>query len=357
MNLKRRKLILGLLGAPILGDMAHAAQDEGGSPRQRPFPLIDFHVHLFGVGDGGTGCFLSAKQKSHWNYRYFLRLLNLSENGHMDEDYVQRLVTQLRASSISKAVLQAWDCRYDSQGRQDLENTSSVYVPNEYLFSIVRRFPELFIPCASINPKRRESREELDRCADAGAKVVKIHPPTQDVDPAHPGLRPFYRRCAERKVILMVHTGTEHAAETVGTAFSDPQRLVPALEEGCTVIAAHAGTRAFFDKEDFFPNFVRLVRQFPRLYCDTAVLADRFRWRTLPRILETPEVLERTIHASDFPFPSNALVFWNRLSLSQFLSLLSERNLLERDYRLKQALGLPPEVFLRGAKLLSSMTT
>jgi hypothetical protein len=64
-------------------------------------------------------------------------------------------------------------------------------------------------------------------------------------------------------------------------------------------------------------------------------------------------VLERTLHGSDFPFPSNALVFWNRLAFSDLFSLLSERNLIERDYRIKRALGMPAEVFERGARLLS----
>jgi hypothetical protein len=139
----------------------------------------------------------------------------------------------------------------------------------------------------------------------------------------------------------------------VGNEYSAPERLALALEEGCTVVAAHSGMSAFFDKEDFFPQLLALVRRFPNLYCDTAVLGDKFRWRNLPRLIDTPEVLERTIYGSDTPFPSNPLVFWNRLRPATLQSLLSETNLLERNYRLQQALGVPEEVFARGAKLLS----
>jgi len=57
----------------------------------------------------------------------------------------------------------------------------------------------------------------------------------------------------------------------------------------------------------------------------------------------------------DFPFPSNALVFWNRLEPRTLLRLISERNLFERNYRLQRALGLPPAAFDRGAKLLAAM--
>jgi predicted TIM-barrel fold metal-dependent hydrolase len=316
-------------------------------------PIIDFHVHLFGVGDGGTGCYLSAEQKRHITYPFFMRLMGLSENGRMDEDYIQRLAAMLRASYVDKAVLLAQDSRYDAQGLPDRENTS-FYVPNDYLFRIVERFPDLFIPGVSINPKRRDAEEELDRCAGLGARVLKIHPPIQDIDPAEARFRPFYRRCAEKQVIVMFHTGTENASKTVSNEFCDPARLAVSLEEGCTVIASHSGTNNFNEPEDFFPNLLATVRRFPNLYCDTAVLAERVRWRALPRMLQEPEVIERTIHASDIPFPANAMVFWSRLRYPDLFALAAEKNLFERDYRLKLALGLPASVFERGAKLLQA---
>jgi len=100
-----------------------------------------------------------------------------------------------------------------------------------------------------------------------------------------------------------------------------------------------------------------LVRRFPNFYCDTAVLGDKFRWRDLPRLIGSSEVLARTIYGSDTPFPSNPLVFWNRLGPSKLLTLLSETNLFERNYRLQQAVGLPSEVFERGGKVLSLFGT
>ena len=352
MNLSRREFLTSLGGAAssLLAGCGSGWLPETES--QQPSTVVDFHVHLFGIGDGGTGCFMSEAQKRRVNYKFLLRLLNLSDNGRKDQDYVANLVSQLRASSITKAVLVAQDRRYDAQGRPDDENTS-FYVPNDYLLQIAAEHADLFVPCISINPQRRDAIEELERCVERGARVLKIHPPTQNVDPGEERFRPFYRRCAGTRIIVMVHTGTEHSAEIVGDSFSDPLRLVPALEEGCVVVAAHAGTAAFFDEEDFFPHMIGMVRRFPNFYCDTSIMASRYRWRTLPRLLDIPEVLARAVHASDFPFPSNALVHWNRLPPARLLSLVSERNLFERDYRLKQAIGLPSGVFERGARLLA----
>jgi predicted TIM-barrel fold metal-dependent hydrolase len=322
------------------------------APVQRPsVPVLDFHTHLFGVGDGGTGCFVSARQRKHVTYPFFLRLLGLSENGSLDQDYLDRIVQQLKESSVKRAVLLAQDCRYDKSGKPDLENTS-FFVPNDYLLRVTARFPELFVPCVSINPSRADAHDELDRCAELGARILKIHPPIQNVDPGETRFRSFYRKCRERRLIVMVHTGTEHSAAIVGDEFSSPNRLITALEEGCTVVAAHSGMGAFFDRNDFYPQLIEMIRRFPNLYCDTAVLGDKFRWRSLPRMLDRAEVLERTIYASDAPFPSNPLVFWNRLRPAKLLSLLSESNLFERNYRLLEALGLPAEVFGRGARIL-----
>jgi predicted TIM-barrel fold metal-dependent hydrolase len=327
-----------------------------GRPAVKLAPL-DFHVHLFGIGDGGTGCHLSPRQRAHWNFRFLLKLLRLEENGTVDQEFVAELVRQLRASSTDRIVLLAHDGRYDAQGRLDLASTNS-YVPNDYLFQVVRDHPDLFIPCASINPKRRDATDELDRCAELGARVVKVHPPTQDVNPSDARFRSWYRRLAERRLVLMVHTGSEHASDVTDPSLTDPSHLRPALEEGCTVVAAHSGMGSFLDprpfRGDFFGHLVDLAAKFPTLYCDTAVLASLFRWRNLPRLLDEPALATRLVYASDWPFTSNAMVFWNRLRPRDVLSLSSETNLFERDHRLKRALGLTQDAFDRGLRLLAA---
>ena len=357
MRLSRRHFLASLLFASSCAGSGCAGS--GDQDQDEPSGvLVDFHVHLFGVGDEGTGCFLSERQLTFTStgmspdyYPLLLRLLGLRENGQIDRDYVSVLVAQLRESSIERAVLVGQDGRYDKDGILDRAATN-FYVPNDYLLKIAREHLELFIPCISINPKRRDALEELERCAEGGARVLKIHPPSQDVDPGLDRFRPFYRRLAELEILLMVHSGAEHGTPIVGDIYSDPVRLVPALEEGCTVIAAHAGMGTFLDGVDFFPALVDLLPRYPKLYCDSAVLASTLYWRSLPRILEQDLVLERLIHGSDFPFPSNAVAFWNRLNPMDLLRLSSETNLLERDLRLKLALGLPVGVFERGGRLL-----
>lgn len=347
MKITRRRFIT------ILGSLGISAGLGGAMAAVSRPPLVDAHVHLFGTGEGALGSFISDRQRKHWNFPLFKKLLGLREST-INEDYLRALTGQLSESSIDRALLFAQDGRYGNSGHLDCASTNA-YVSNDYLFDVVARFPDLFIACCSINPKRRDALDELERCAALGARALKIHPPVQDVDPGLTQFRPFYRRAAELGIVIIVHTGSEHSTPDINPLLVDPARLHTALEEGCTVVAAHTGMGSFLDervfRDDMLQNLIKLIDRFDNLYCDNAVLASMFRWQNLPRILQEPRVLDRLIHGSDWPFPSNALVFWNRLTPSQVATLVAERNLFERDYQIKRALGIPSEVFERAGRL------
>jgi uncharacterized protein len=327
-----------------------------------PAIVIDGHAHLF--GDAGwpprhnQGCGLSPAQKANASYGILTRLLALPKSGYLDEAYVQALIRQVQEARKVipqfRVVLLAQDCRYTPQGDPDWQN-STVYVPNEHLFRVVQRYPDWFIPCPSINPQRKDWETELANCVAQGARVLKIHPPTQAVDLSDPRFRAFYRKCAQSGVRIMVHTGTEHSAPIASQRLGDPRLLDLALSEGCTVVAAHSATRAFFDLPavDYSRFLVDMMRGQPRLYGDTAVLGSLSRWRCLPDILHSPLASSRMLYGSDWPFPANALAFWNRLHPLTLLDLMTEKNLFLRDFRLKQALGLPPESFSLAADVLA----
>lgn len=355
----RRRWVSGIVAVLVVG----AALGFTYRPLPALTEAVDGHAHLF--GDEGwppvhkRTCGLSPAQKANPTYGLLLRLLRLPRTGDLNELYVQELVRQAREAQAKagpfRVVLLAQDARYTEAGEPDWENTS-VYVPNEHLFRVVSRYPDLFLPCPSLNPQRRDWEAELDYCLNQGARVLKIHPPTQAVNPGDPRFRAFYRRCAERGMRIMVHTGAEHSAPVASASLGDPRFLELALEEGCVVIAAHAGTKAFFDPpaEDHFPVLVEMMAAHPRLLADTAVLGSQFRWRCVPGIVQTPAALPRMIHASDWPFPANALVHWHRMHPFFVIKLAAEKNLFLRDLRLKQALGMPVDSFVRIRDLLTT---
>lgn len=305
--------------------------------------LVDAHVHLLGVGDAGSGCVVSPRMRDGLLFRFIRWRLGIRADA-IDEGYVDLLVRTVRASRFGRVVLFAQDGCYDEEGRLDLGRTH-LYIPNDYVLSTAARWPQHFWACASINPLRRDALEELDRVADGGAKMVKVHPPIQGVDPGLERFRPFYRRVAARGLVLVVHTGHEHSAPIYGQKLGDPARLATALEEGGTVVAAHAGTAHWWDAEDYSGGFRSMLERWPNLYGDTAILGNIFRLGALKRLAADPQVRSRLIHGSDFPLlPSNLV--------PRRPFLIWENNLLERDARIKEAYGIFEESARRAGAML-----
>ena len=232
----RRCFVAGAMAASCAVPQAGAAL---GRVAPQAGKTLDIHVHLFGIGDNGSNCRLlkgTAEGPLFWYLSTKLRLRERDET--IDEGYVLALAEQVEKSGLDRVVVLAQDAVYDDRGEVDWGRTS-FYVPNDYLLDVVSRYPQRMIPCVSINPRRADAIPELERCVAKGARILKIHPPTQGVDLADAKrFAPFFRRCADLQVIVMVHTGHEHSAPIFDIELANPRKLVVALEQGCTVIGS-----------------------------------------------------------------------------------------------------------------------
>lgn len=299
--------------------------------------MLDIHTHVFCWGENPTEGFLSEETRRRWLTRLIVRLTGLSrEPGETRSEQIRnRLVRQLDESRLDRAVVLAQDAVYRDDGRPDLAKTH-FFVSNDYVLELARRH-EKILPGCSINPLRADALEELERCVLAGGRLVKVHTAIQGVDPSLPRFDAFYRLAAQLDVTLMFHTGYEHSCRVISQAFTDPRRLVRPLEHGLRVIAAHCGTCAFFDREDYYPGFVEMMHAHRNLYGDTSILATWPRWRALARLAAEPESLrQRLLHGSDFPFPPARGPFLHRTGLRAGGS----RNPLDVDLAIKQSFDL-----------------
>ncbi|MHB1033041.1 MAG: amidohydrolase family protein [Pirellulales bacterium] len=337
-NFNRRAMLAGVAAAPWLVSQGVAAAEQA-SPR-RANPTMDIHVHLFGVGDNASGCRLSKTILEAPTFQLLLAKLRLRERAKtLDEGYVLALAEQLGQSGLDKGLVLAQDAVYDASGQPDWTKTH-FYVPNDYLFEVVARYPQWMIPCVSINPARADALAELDRCRQRGARMLKIHPPIQGVDLADKRYTPFFDRCVELKMLVMVHTGYEHSAPVFDPALANPRKLELALDRGCTVIASHCGTGRPADRPDMLPDFLAMARSHENLWGDTSVLGGFQRERGFLRLLAEKPVLDRLLHGSDFPFPALPLSFAKRLGMAEALRLQAIPNLIQQDLALKEALGI-----------------
>ncbi len=327
----------GLGAASVLSACASAPSPL--EPPADPPRTLDIHVHLFGIGDAGTQCRVSKAVQRGLVFRGLVLLLDLGGDRALDLAYRERLAADLSNAGVDRAALIGQDAIYDPRGEPDLERTPFL-VPSDEVFRTAAMHPELFVPCPSINPQRRDALAELDSCHARGAPMIKVHPPIQGVDVADPRHRPFFRRCAELDILVLVHTGHEHAAPVVDIRLADPAKLEPVLLAGCRVVACHAGTGRPSDSPDFLPAFVDLVHRYDNLWGDTSVLCTSGRKRDLERLLDDDVVRSRLVHGSDYPFPPLPVQFADRIGRKRALELSTDKNIARRDLAIKRLLGM-----------------
>ena len=206
-------------------------------------PMLDIHIHLFGIGDDSSGCLLSKEITEKPTFKLLEQILNLRERAKtLDKGYELALAELLKNSGLAERRDSRPGRRLRRQGqvryRPERRSTRRTITSSQ----VTARYPEMMIPCVSINPDRADALDELNRCAEKGARILKIHPPIQGVDPGDKKHARFFRRCAELKVMVMVHTGHEHSSPIVDIGLASPLKLELALDQGCTVVACHCGT-------------------------------------------------------------------------------------------------------------------
>lgn len=320
-----------------------------------PEPLrIDMHVHMVGNGVNGSGGWLRLSGWHRLLAGFMVRQLGFSADV-IDRDlegvYSEHLLQLVRGSSFDAVVLLAHERVHDADGtsREDL---GSMYVPNDVVLDLAQRHPE-FLAGVSVHPARHDAIDELDRCLDRGAVLMKCLPNCQNIDPSDARYRPFWERMAEARLPLLAHTGGEYTVPIVNAALADPKLLRLPLECGVTVIAAHCATRSGPRDPDYFDDWVAMLAEFPDLYGDISAMVSLNRCAHLRDCLR-PDIESRILHGSDFPVPVLGHRLWmtGALDWGPFRAAQKITNPLERDWEFKKALGFSDKVRTRAAGLL-----
>ena len=148
-----------------------------------PAQRIDMHVHMVGNGVAGSGGWLRLKGWHRWLAGFMLRQLGVPATaleGDLEKIYAEHLSKLVRESSMDAVVLLAHERVHDPDGRPR-EDLGSMFVPNGVVLGLAKRFPE-FLPGVSIHPARRDALDELERCLENGAVLMKCLPNCQNID-------------------------------------------------------------------------------------------------------------------------------------------------------------------------------
>lgn len=315
--------------------------------------IIDIHTHIFSLDPDHTGCLLSDASQKRLTGRY-LRW----KNGIRSTDPVEQAEATLQGKwlglleetrHVDQIVILAHDAVYDRTGGPLPEKTH-FYIPNRYVIDLAKRHPKL-LAGASVHPYRKDAIEELERVVEEGAALIKWLPNTQGFDPMDRKNVPFLRKLVERQIPLLCHTGPEFALKPLDQSVGDPSRLLLALEEGVTVIAAHGGGFGWLPGMGF-KKFVEMLLRFPNLYTDLSALTLPPRSRYLTALLDRPEVHSKLVQGSDYPLPISPWAFFHRIPFDEMRSLSRIKSPFDRDLLIKRALGFPQPVFERAAGLI-----
>lgn len=322
------------------------------TPAER-LPRFDCHIHLVGNGRKGNGCWLKMGGWHRMMGGMMARMVAMPISflhEDFDEVYVARIVEMLRTSSLDHALLLAQDEVYNEDGSK--RRFGSFHVPNDYLFSVCETYLE-FLPAVSIHPARRDALEELDRCLERGARALKLLPNCLDVNCSLPRYDSFWEKMAAAGLPLLAHTGGEMTVPVANPRYQDPEFLRRPLDIGVKVIAAHAASRSGLFDRDYFDHLVEMMEEFPHLYADTSALNTPFRSAVLSKIVRC-HLQDRFIHGSDYPVPVGAWYTHARglIDAKSRANATKIRNLLERDYHLKQAMGFDESHFTRLGEIL-----
>lgn len=330
--------------------------------------LVDHHVHIAGLGVGGTNAFVNAKMLT-WRHPFHRLKLKvyMSSAGVADEEKADpqavarltRLVTSIK--DHGKHRLLAFDKHYRSDGSVNLEKTE-FYVPNEYVFELAERHPDLFVPNISLNPYRPDAIAELEKWARRGARIVKWLPNAMGIDPSDPKCDPFYEKMKELDLILLSHGGEEKAVEAEeDQKLGNPLLLRRALDHGVKVIVAHCaglGTNEDLDSKDRrvvdnFDLFMRLMdekRYEGFVFGELSAMTQFNRSGKLRTMLAREDLHERIVNGSDYPLPAVNLLIRTRPLVKQgyinadeadSLKEIYDYNPLLFDFVLKRTLKLP----------------
>jgi predicted TIM-barrel fold metal-dependent hydrolase len=316
----------------------------------------DGHVHFVGDGSNGSGCWLRRNSLFDQLIEPFIKaqtgILKSSIKLGVDQAYEQMLISLIKKSSLDAVLLLSMDYPYDRDGKC-LKQKAKFYVPNDHVLNLSQKYSQI-IPACSIHPARKDAIEELERCADQGAKVLKLLPNCHNVDCMDSHYRSFWSKLAEIGLPFLAHTGGEFSVPVLNKEYADPRILRLPLECGVTVIAAHGAGKSGIWDSDYTSELLKMMEHYPRLFTDNSALASPNRWRTIKHLL-MPEVQNRVIHGSDYPIPTGGFGPWigRVLGWTDYQESRLIKNPLERDVFIKKAVGFQDNTFSRLADIIN----
>ena len=187
---------------------------------------------------------------------------------------------------------------------------------NEHAARYAAADPRRLIPYGGVHPRlSKDPRGEVDEMIDMGLRMLKIHPNHQMVaanayTEGLTTLAEIYRRCEERGLPVLIHTGTS-IFPRARCKYGNPLELddvaldFPDLQ----IVMAHGG-RPFYMGEAFF-----ILRRHKNVWFDVSGIPPKSLLEYFPKLAELEHKL---LWGTDWPSPGITRM---RKNVDQFLEL------------------------------------
>lgn len=331
--------------------------------------LADHHLHAIarGTTTASRSAYLNPDLDSVFHpylwlkTRAFMSASGVDDLDLLEQQYEKRLLDLLLhfqdvqrryapGAVESHFYLYALDYFHDENGELS-EQYTDLHVPNDYVLDLSARLNRdlaaaadtrsraRVVPVGSVHPYRRDYRRQLAWLAERGVRYIKWLPSSMNIDPEKVPAG-YYREMAERDMVLLTHTGREHAMRVKTEAhqhFSSPEKLRPALDCGVPVVALHSARRGRHPDTGatYFDGLMRLMaleEYKDTLFSEISVMllgrkvagdSRHFLVRLMEKAGEGGPLHNRVINGSDYPVP--ALTFLNPTEG------LAERDMISKD--------------------------
>ena len=305
----------------------------------RPKSLIDIHIHVPPLSREKGDIFNPTPLRRLF-MDYLRKRASVDEKDPFPEkSYLKKLQHEIKNSRyVSKGVVLAMDGVYTEKGELDAGNTRFM-VTNDSVFAAAKEYPEL-LAGASINPRRKDAIDELVRCREKGAVLVKIIPSTQGFNPSEKRFMPFFKKMSELKMPLLSHCGYEFVFSTSGQYLANPFFLKTALDCGVLVVVAHGGSSGLFLYERYFNTIKGFVKDYPNFFLDVSAVTFPTRARMILKIRNEPGIKTRLFFGSDYPVPSFSFPFKFHVKKGEYLDIKKEGNFFDRLVLIFKALDI-----------------
>jgi predicted TIM-barrel fold metal-dependent hydrolase len=266
-------------------------------PTSLPYPVTDIHIHIQPWHQMKPAVLEVMKKgkEGHWE-----RLIQLMEDP-------TTLLDIMDQSGVERVGL----INYPSPDLMGFDDST-----NEFAVRYAAASPRRLLPFGGVHPRfTQDPAGDVDRLIEMGIRCFKIHPPHQ-LYPANAytngleALGKIYRRCEERGVPVMIHTGTS-IFPGARSKWGNPLEIDDVAIDfpDLTILLAHGG-RPFWMEEAFF-----ILRRHKNVHLELSGIPPAKLLEYFPRLRE---IAHKTVWGTDWPSPG---VKDLRQNLDQFLAL------------------------------------